>query len=92
MEFKKSSSFFKYISTSNANTINIFLFFDIFLFASNPLMAFLLRTMGIMRSNMEVLPWMCLAAVLLASAVSFFIIWLLSGRIGKISAYSLITE
>jgi len=61
-------------------------------FTSNTLMAFLLRTMGIMRSNMEVQPWMCLAAVLLASAVSFFIIWLLSGRIGKISAYSLITE
>ena len=61
-------------------------------FASNPLMAFLFRTMGIMRSNMEVLPWMGLGAVVFTALTSFFIIWILSGRIAKISAYSLITE
>lgn len=61
-------------------------------FASNPLMVFLFRTMGIMRSNMEVLPWMGLVAVLFTALTSFFIIWILSGRIARISAYSLITE
>ena len=52
----------------------------------------MLATMGIMRSNMEVFPWMAIVSVVFAVLVSFVIIWLLSGRIKKISAYSLITD
>ena len=59
---------------------------------SNPMLAGLLSTMGIMRSNMEMFPWMVLVSVLFAMLVSFFIIWFMSARIRKISAYSLITE
>ena len=61
-------------------------------FSSNQILAAMLATMGIMRSNMEVFPWMAIVSVVFAVLVSFVIIWLLSGRIKKISAYSLITD
>lgn len=59
---------------------------------SNRILASLLVTMGIMRSNMEIFPWMGMISVLFGVLVSFVIIWFLSGKIKKISAYSLITE
>jgi ABC-type antimicrobial peptide transport system permease subunit len=59
---------------------------------SNNILATLLSTMGIMRSNMEVFLWMGVVSVLFALVVSFILIWLMSGKIKKISAYSLITE
>lgn len=59
---------------------------------SNKILAVLLSTMGIMRSNMEIFPWMGFLSIVFALVVSFIIIWLLSGRIKRISAYSLITE
>ena len=59
---------------------------------SNSILATLLSTMGIMRSNMEVFPWMGFLSIVFALVVSFIIIWILSGRIKRISAYSLITE
>lgn len=59
---------------------------------SNKTLAVLLTSVGVMRSNMDVYPWMGIAAVIFAVVVSFFIIWIISGRIKKISAYSLITE
>jgi ABC-type antimicrobial peptide transport system permease subunit len=62
------------------------------LLISNRILATLLSTMGIMRSNMEVFPWMGLVAVVFAVIVSYIMIWLMSGRIKRISAYSLITE
>lgn len=62
------------------------------LLISNRILATLLSTMGIMRSNMEVFPWMGLVAVIFAVIVSYIMIWLMSGRIKRISAYSLITE
>ena len=61
-------------------------------FSSNKILAAMLATMGIMRSNMEVFPWMAMVSVVFAVLVSFVIIWMLSGRIKKISAYSLITD
>ena len=59
---------------------------------SNDMIASLLATMGVMRSNMEIFPWMGIASVALIMVVSFFIIWIISGKIKHISAYSLITE
>ncbi|SNU05896.1 FtsX-like permease family protein [Lachnospiraceae bacterium] len=59
---------------------------------SNKALALMLTSVGIMRSNMDVYPWMGFAAIVFAIVVSFFIIWIISGRIKKISAYSLITE
>ncbi len=59
---------------------------------SNQILATMLSTMGIMRSNMEVFAWMAVVAVIFAVVVSFALIWLMSGRIKHISAYSLITE
>ena len=59
---------------------------------SNGTLAALLSSVGVMKSNMDVFPWMGIAAVVFAVVVSFIIIWIISGRIKKISAYSLITE
>ena len=59
---------------------------------SNKALALMLTSVGIMRSNMDVYPWMGIVAIVFAAVVSFFIIWIISGRIKKISAYSLITE
>ena len=59
---------------------------------SNKILATLLSAMGIMRSNMEMFPWMGLVSVVFSMIVSFIIIWIISRRIKHISAYSLITE
>ncbi len=59
---------------------------------SNAILAALLSAIGIMRSNMVMFPWMIVVSVLFGLIVSFVIIWFISGRIRKISAYSLITE
>ena len=59
---------------------------------SNKILATLLSSMGIMRSNMEIFPWMAVLAIIFTGFVSFLIIWFISRRIKKISAYSLITE
>lgn len=59
---------------------------------SNNVLASLLVSVGVMRSNMVVMPWMGIFAVAFSAVVSFVIIWMISGRIKKISAYSLITE
>ncbi|MGN0394709.1 MAG: FtsX-like permease family protein [Coprococcus sp.] len=59
---------------------------------SNSMMTMLLGSLGIMRSNMKVFPWMGIIAVIYILLVSFSIIWIISARIKRISAYSLITE
>ena len=59
---------------------------------SNGILAGLLSSMGIMRSNMEMFFWMPILSIIFALIVSALIIWLMSGRIKHISAYSLITE
>lgn len=59
---------------------------------SNNVLASLLVSVGVMRSNMVVMPWMGIFAVAFSAVASFVIIWIISGRIKKISAYSLITE
>ena len=62
------------------------------LIGSNPTLASMLSVVGILKSNMDVYSWMGVVAVMFAVVVSFAIIWIISGRIKKISAYSLITE
>ena len=59
---------------------------------SNNVLASLLEGVGVLRSNMMIFPWMGIAAVVFAVVVSFGIIWIISARIKRISAYSLITE
>ncbi|MBQ9200283.1 MAG: ABC transporter permease [Lachnospiraceae bacterium] len=59
---------------------------------SNNMLTMMLNSLGIMRSNMKVFPMMGIVAVVFVTIVSFLIIWILSARIKKISAYSLITE
>ncbi|MCR5103349.1 MAG: FtsX-like permease family protein [Eubacterium sp.] len=59
---------------------------------SNKILATLLSTMGIMRSNMEIFPWMVFVSIAFALITSFILIWFMSGKIKYISAYSLITE
>ena len=59
---------------------------------SNDILARLLSSMGIMRSNMEIFPWMAVLAIIFIGFISFLIIWFISRRIKIISAYSLITE
>ena len=59
---------------------------------SNNIMAALLGSIGIMNSSMDVYSWMGYGSVIFIAIVSFLIIWFISGRIKRISAYSLITE
>ena len=59
---------------------------------SNNIMAALLGSIGIMNSSMDVYSWMGFGSVIFIAIVSFLIIWFISGRIKRISAYSLITE
>lgn len=59
---------------------------------SNKMLAGLLTAVGVLRSNMVTFPWMGIAAVIFSVAISFLIIWMISARIKRISAYSLITE
>ena len=59
---------------------------------SNNMLTMMLNSLGIMKSNMKVFPMMGIVAVVFVTIASFLIIWILSARIKKISAYSLITE
>ena len=59
---------------------------------SNKMLAGLLTAVGVLRSNMVTFPWMGIAAVIFSVVISFLIIWMISARIKRISAYSLITE
>ncbi|SEF64398.1 FtsX-like permease family protein [Eubacterium ruminantium] len=58
----------------------------------NDIMAAMLKSMGIMKSSMEVYMWMGGLSVLGIAMTSFVIIMLFSRRIRKISAYDLIVE
>ncbi len=59
---------------------------------SNPILSNLLTSLGIMKSGMEVFAWMVALSVGFALVASFVIIWIISRRIKRISAYTLITE
>lgn len=59
---------------------------------SNKMLAGLLTAVGVLRSDMVIFPWMGIAAVIFVVIISFLIIWMISARIKRISAYSLITE
>jgi ABC-type antimicrobial peptide transport system permease subunit len=59
---------------------------------SNPILSSLLTSLGIMKSGMEVFAWMVALSVGFALVASFVIIWIISRRIKRISAYTLITE
>ncbi|MCR5617972.1 MAG: ABC transporter permease [Clostridiales bacterium] len=59
---------------------------------ANNLLSAILSRLGITRSNLETAPWMAVMGILGGSVVSYVIIWFLSRRIKKISAYSLINE
>ncbi|MCR4846962.1 MAG: ABC transporter permease [Eubacterium sp.] len=59
---------------------------------SNSMLAGLLSSVGIMKSAMEMFIWMPVVSVIFGVVVSAIIIWILSRRIKRISAYSLITE
>ena len=59
---------------------------------ANNLMTVLLGAYGVSQSNMTDDPWMYLSVIIVGAIVSFIMVYLLSRRIKKISAYSLITE
>lgn len=52
----------------------------------------LLKSMGLAQSKLPAFPWMGILAVIFITLVSSFIVWSLSSRIKKISAYLLIKE
>ena len=52
----------------------------------------LLKSMGLAQSMLPSFPWMGVAAILFITLVSSFIVWSLSSKIKKISAYLLIKE
>ena len=59
---------------------------------ANNLMTVLLGAYGVSKSNMADDPWMYLSVIIIGAIVSYIMVYLLSRRIKKISAYSLITE
>ena len=59
---------------------------------ANNLMTVLLGAYGVSKSNMEADPWMYISVIIIGAIVSYFMVYALSRRIKKISAYSLITE
>lgn len=59
---------------------------------SNSFLTVLLSAYGVSESNMEASPWMIITVILFGLTVSYFMVYALSRRIKKISAYSLITE
>lgn len=59
---------------------------------SNTFLTALLSSLGLAQSNLPVYAWMGIAAVAFTTLVSAVIIWVLSGKIKNISAYSLIKE
>jgi len=59
---------------------------------SNSFLTVLLSAYGVSESNMEASPWMMITVIVFGLIVSYFMVYALSRRIKKISAYSLITE
>lgn len=59
---------------------------------SNAFLTALLGSLGLAESRLPVYGWMGVAAVIFTTLISAVIIWMLSGKIKKISAYSLIKE
>ncbi len=59
---------------------------------SNRFFTMMLRSMGIIQANLEVKGWMGVFAVIFITILTAIITWILSGRIKKVSAYTLITE
>ncbi len=59
---------------------------------SNSFLTVLLGSLGLAESRLPVYGWMGVASVIFTTLVSAIIIWLLSSKIKKISAYSLIKE
>ena len=59
---------------------------------SNRFLALILRNMGIYRSTLEELPWMPFVSIVSGTIVAFVLVWFMSHRIRKISAYKLIRE
>ncbi|MCR5804328.1 MAG: ABC transporter permease [Clostridia bacterium] len=59
---------------------------------ANRFLSLILKNLGIYRSTLEELPWMPLASVVSGTVVTFILVWFLSHRIKKISAYKLIRE
>ncbi len=59
---------------------------------SNSFLTVLLSAYGVSQSNMEASPWMMITVIVFGLIVSYGMVYALSRRIKKISAYSLITE
>ena len=59
---------------------------------ANSFMTVLLGAYGVSQSNMTDDPWMFLSVIVVGAIVSYIMVYALSRRIKKISAYSLITE
>ena len=59
---------------------------------ANTFLTLLLSAYGVSQSNMEAGPWMTVLVIVFGVAVSYVMVYALSRRIKKISAYSLITE
>ncbi len=59
---------------------------------ANNFLTVLLSAYGVSKSNMADDPWMMIAVIVFGVAVSYVMVYALSRRIKKISAYSLITE
>ena len=59
---------------------------------ANTFLTLMLSAYGVSQSNMEAGPWMTALVIVFGVAVSYVMVYALSRRIKKISAYSLITE
>ncbi|MBR1866434.1 MAG: FtsX-like permease family protein [Lachnospiraceae bacterium] len=59
---------------------------------SNRLLSVLLYSVGVMKADMEVALWMGLLAAGFVIGMTFLLVWVISSRIRRISAYSLITD
>lgn len=59
---------------------------------SNAFLTALLGSLGLAESRLPVYGWMGVVSVVITTLMTAFIIWILSGKIRKISAYSLIKE
>ena len=59
---------------------------------SNTFLTLLLNSLGLAQSNLPVYGWMGAASVISTTVIAAIIVWFLSGKIKKISAYSLIKE
>ncbi|MCR4558177.1 MAG: ABC transporter permease [Saccharofermentans sp.] len=59
---------------------------------ANTFMTILLSAYGVSKSNMADDPWMFISVIIVGAIVSYIMVYALSRRIKKISAYSLITE